>query len=150
MVEDVLVFSLYPLSMRVTFIRYKGPEHEGDHILLVGLSLWICKALPPVITFFHTVGYAQRTWLSSLLLLVFNTDYLLQLPNVKTDGFDSGKGLQRKNAWRRRKDEMKVQVRFQREDLGIYFQTCLSLLCTLGKGGRHDKGRISCSWILNV
>jgi hypothetical protein len=64
--------------------------------------------------------------------------FILQLLNVKIGGCDLGKGLQRKSAWKRRKEEMKVQVRLQRGDLGIYFQTCLFLAHTLGREGRHS------------
>lgn len=109
------------------------------------LNLWSFTSSPHMSS--HCVAHAEWTWLSSLLVLVLNNVFLLQLRNVKTDGCDSGKGLQRKNAWRRRKDEMKVQVRFQKEDLGTYFRTCLSLLHTLGRGGRHNIGHISCRWI---
>jgi hypothetical protein len=148
MTEDALVFSSFLVGTGITFNSGKGtrawrwpctpPRAEF-------LNLWSFTSTRHMSS--HCVAYAEWTWLPSLLLLVFNNDFLLQLLNVKTDGCDSGKGLQRKNAWRRRKDEMKVQVRFQREDLGTYFRTCLSLLHTLGRGGRHNMGHISCRWI---
>lgn len=62
---------------------------------------------------------------------------ILQLLNVRTDGYDLEKGSLRKSAWKRRKAEMEVQARVRRGDHGTYFQTCLFLPHTLGRGGRH-------------
>lgn len=94
-------------------------------------------ALPPVSSVFTALCLGTGRALPFSLLLVLQYDFILQLQNVRTDGSDLEKGSQRKSAWKRRKEEMKVQVRFRRGDLGICFQICLFLLHTLGRGGRH-------------